>query len=300
MTHSKAIPIGEKKRIIPRTRMEKIGWVLVALVAVALVFMVTTNPNFGWDVVAKYFTAVAILKGLVMTIVLTIVAMLLGTLIGLFLAILSLTEVRPFKVLADTYINFFRGTPVLVQLIFWFNIGALYPELSIGIPFTSITHAIDINALIGPITAAIIGLSLNEGAYMAEFIRGGFNSVERGQFEAADSLGLKTWTKIRRVIVPQAMPSIIPATGNQFIGMFKETALVSVLGVSDLLQSAQLIYARNYETIPLLIVASIWYLIMTLLLSYPQARIEKHYSRSKDKSATVTEAIAVVQGGEGK
>ena len=252
------------------------------------------------DVVAKYFTAVAILKGLLLTIILTFVAMIIGTVIGLILAVLAITKVKPFQVLAEGYVTFFRGTPVLVQLIFWFNIAALYPELSIGIPFTDITHALDINALIGPITAAIIGLSLNEGAYMAEIIRGGFNSVDRGQVEAADSLGLKTWTKIKRVIVPQAMPSIVPATGNQLIGMFKETALVSVLGVSDLLQSAQLIYARNYETIPLLIVASIWYLIMTLLLSYPQSKIEKHYSRAQDRSATITESIAVAKIGEGK
>ena len=127
-------------------------------------------------------------------------------------------------------------------------------------------------------TAAIIGLSLNEAAYMAEIIRGGFASVDKGQIEAADSLGMSTRTKLRAVIIPQSMPTVIPATGNQVIGMFKGTSLVSVLGVAELLQSAQLIYARTYETIPLLIVACLWYLVMTLALSYPQSMIEKKYS----------------------
>ena len=165
-----------------------------------------------------------------------------------------------------------------MQLIFWFNIAALYPNLTIGIPFTDISTAVDINALMAPITAALIGLTLNEAAYMAEIIRGGFSAVGKGQIEAADSLGMSAATKMRKVIIPQAMPSIIPATGNQVIGMFKETSLVSVLGVAELLQSAQLIYARTYETIPLLIVASLWYLVMTLLLSYPQSQLEKKYS----------------------
>ena len=127
-------------------------------------------------------------------------------------------------------------------------------------------------------TAAIIGLSLNEAAYLAEIIRGGFASVDKGQLEAADSLGMSTRTKLRRIIIPQSMPTVIPATGNQVIGMFKETSLVSVLGVAELLQSTQLIYARTYQTIPLLIVACLWYLLMTLALSYPQSLIEKRYS----------------------
>ena len=127
-------------------------------------------------------------------------------------------------------------------------------------------------------TAAIIGLSLNQAAYMAEIFRGGFASVDKGQIEAADSLGMSTRTKLLRIVIPQSMPTVIPATGNQVIGMFKETSLVSVLGVAELLQSTQLIYARTYQTIPLLIVACLWYLIMTLALSYPQSLIEKRYS----------------------
>jgi polar amino acid transport system permease protein len=188
--------------------------------------------------------------------------------------------VKPVSIAAGLYITLFRGTPVLVQLIFWFNIAALYPNLTVGIPFTNISTAVDTNALMGPITAALVGLTLNEAAYMAEIIRGGFASVGKGQIEAADSLGMSASMKMRKIIIPQAMPSIIPATGNQVIGMFKETSLVSVLGVAELLQSAQLIYARTYETIPLLIVASLWYLVMTLVLSYPQSKLEQKYARA--------------------
>jgi polar amino acid transport system permease protein len=196
----------------------------------------------------------------------------------MLVAVMQASSIRPVRLLAAAYITFFRGTPVLVQLIFWFNIAALYPKIAIGIPFTDISQGVDVNKLLSATTAAIIGLSLNVAAYLAEIIRGGFASVDRGQIEAADSLGMSGVTKLRRIIIPQAMPTIIPATGNQVIGMFKETSLVSVLGVAELLQSTQLIYARTYQTIPLLIVACLWYLIMTVALSYPQSLIEKRYS----------------------
>jgi polar amino acid transport system permease protein len=272
-----------KPRLKRRSTFEYVAWVVCSLIGVGILASVSTNPNFKWDVVAKYFTQETILRGLMLTIFLTIASMVLGTLLGLGLAIMRSSSIKPIAATAGVYISLFRGTPVLVQLIFWFNIAALYPNLTIGIPFTDISTAIDVNALMAPITAALIGLTLNQAAYMAEIIRGGFSSVGKGQIEAADSLGMSAATKMRKVIIPQAMPSIIPATGNQVIGMFKETSLVSVLGVAELLQSAQLIYARTYETIPLLIVASLWYLIMTLLLSYPQAKLEQKYSRATSR-----------------
>ena len=233
---------------------------LCSLIGIGILVSVSTNPNFRWGVVAQYFTHESILRGLMLTLFLTFASMAMGTLLGLGLAIMRASSIKPIAATPLIYITLFRGTPVLVQLIFWFNVAALYPDLFIGIPFTDIGTAIDINAIMAPITAALVGLTLNEGAYMAEIIRGGFSSVGKGQIEAADSLGMSAGTKMRKVIIPQAMPSIIPATGNQVIGMFKGTSLVSVLGVAELLQSAQLIYARTYETIPLLLVASIWYL----------------------------------------
>lgn len=266
-----------KPRLKRKSAFEYAAWAVCILLALGLAVSVSTNPNFQWEVVAKYFTNESILRGLVLTIYLTVISMVLGTLLGLFLAIMRSSSIKPIAATAGVYITFFRGTPVLVQLIFWFNIAALYPNLTLG------GMAIDVNALITPITAAVIGLTLNQAAYMAEIIRGGFSAVPKGQIEAADSLGMSGAMKMRKVIIPQAMPSIIPATGNQVIGMFKETSLVSVLGVAELLQSAQLIYARTYETIPLLIVASLWYLVMTLILSYPQSQLEKKYSRSASR-----------------
>jgi polar amino acid transport system permease protein len=266
----------------PRQRrkgvFEYVAWVVCILLGLGILISVLTNPNFKWHVVIRYFTHETIIRGLMLTVFLTLASMALGTLLGLVLAIMRSSSIKPVAVTAGVYITLFRGTPVLVQLIFWFNIAALYPNLTIGIPFTDISTAIDVNALMAPITAALVGLTLNEAAYMAEIIRGGFSAVGKGQIEAADSLGMSRAIKMRKVIIPQAMPSIIPATGNQVIGMFKETSLVSVLGVAELLQSAQLIYARTFETIPLLIVASLWYLVMTLLLSYPQSKLEQKYS----------------------
>ena len=268
----------EKPRLHRRGLLEYAAWLACVLVAAGVAKTLITNENYQWDVVGKYFTAPTILQGLRLTIVLTVVVMIIGTMLAMLVAVMRASSIRPVRLLASAYITFFRGTPVLVQLIFWFNIAALYPNIAIGIPFTDVSQGVDVNKLLSATTAAIIGLSLNVAAYLAEIIRGGFASVDRGQIEAADSLGMSGMTKLRRIIIPQAMPTIIPATGNQVIGMFKETSLVSVLGVAELLQSTQLIYARTYQTIPLLIVACLWYLIMTLALSYPQSLIEKRYS----------------------
>jgi polar amino acid transport system permease protein len=280
-----AMEATEKRRVHRRGLWEYAAWGLCVLVLAGLARTLTSNENYQWGVVAQYFTAPTVLKGLVLTLVLTALTMFFGTILGLLIAILRVSKVRPVRLLASGYITFFRGTPVLVQLIFWFNIAALYPNISIGIPFTNISQALDVNALMSATTAAIVGLSLNVAAYLAEIIRGGFASVDKGQLEAADSLGMSGRTKLWRIIIPQSMPTVIPAVGNQVIGMFKETSLVSVLGVAELLQSVQLIYARTYQTIPLLIVACLWYLIMTLALSYPQSLIEKKYSRTKSRVA---------------
>jgi polar amino acid transport system permease protein len=279
-----------KKRITPKRPWDYLCWVIALAIVGGLVSTAVTNENYQWSVVFSYFTTQSILDGLVLTLVLTVASMVLGTLLGLVLAVMRMSHQMPISGLARLYVTFFRGTPVLVQLIFWFNIAALYPNISIGIPFTDISTPVDVNALMTPLTAAIVGLTLNQAAYMAEIIRGGFASVPRGQYEAADSLGMRGFTRLRHVIIPQTMPAIIPATGNQVIGMLKETSLVSVLGVAELLNSAQSIYARTYQTIPLLIVASLWYLIMTMALSVPQSMIERRFSRSTRRPAAVAAA----------
>uniref|UniRef100_UPI0031E3CDDA amino acid ABC transporter permease n=1 Tax=Streptomyces hawaiiensis TaxID=67305 RepID=UPI0031E3CDDA len=286
----------EKKRITPKRPRDYVTWALAIAIVAGLVWTAVTNENYRWPVVFSYFTTQSILNGLLITLVLTAVSMALSTLLGLVLAVMRMSHQRPVSGLAQLYIAFFRGTPVLVQLIFWFNIAALYPHISIGIPFTDISTPVNVNAIMTPLTAAVVGLTLNQAAYMSEIIRGGFASVPRGQHEAAESLGMSGFTKLRRVIIPQTMPSVVPATGNQVIGMLKETSLVSVLGVADLLNSAQSIYARNYQTIPLLIVASLWYLIMTLVLSVPQSMIERRFSRSTSRTRQTPAATSAEPG----
>ena len=270
-----------KPRVQRRGVFEYVTWAVCVLVAIGVTRTLIVNENYQWDVVAQYITAPSILRGLFLTIVLTFLVMFFGSVLGVIIAVLRVSPLRPLRILAGAYLTFFRGTPVLVQLIFWFNIAALYPELAIGIPFTDISQDIDVNRLISAMTAAVLGLSLNQAAYQAEIVRGGFASVDKGQTEAAEALGMSRLTILRRITIPQAMPTIVPATGNQFIGMFKETSLVSVLGVAELLQSVQLVYARTYQTIPLLLVACIWYLVMTVLLSYPQSMIEKKFSHTR-------------------
>ncbi len=285
----------DKPRVHRRGAYEYTMWVVCLLIAAALAYTLITNPRYEWSVIRHYVTYPSVLRGLWLTIWMTVLVMIIATILGLLVAVMRSSKILPVRILAIGYINVFRGTPVLVQLILWFNIAALYPNIRIGIPFTSFGSTLDVNSLISATTAAIIGLSLNEAAYMAEIVRGGFNSVPRGQIEAGDSLGMSEGMKLRKIIIPQSMPSIIPATGNQLISMLKETSLVSVLGVADLLQSVQLIYARTYQTIPMLLVACIWYLIISILLNYPQSKIEAYYDKSRRSIRLVQREPAVAE-----
>jgi polar amino acid transport system permease protein len=177
------------------------------------------------------------------------------------------------------YIWFFRGTPLLVQLVFWNYIAALYPRIDLGIPFgPAFIHA-NANTLLKPFLVCILGLGLNEAAYMSEIVRAGIISVDEGQTQAAASLGMGRLLTMRRIVLPQSMRVIIPPTGNETISMLKNTSLVSVIAYVDLFYSAQLIYSVNYRTIQLLIVVSIWYLAMTSVLYVGQYFIERHFDR---------------------
>ncbi|MFB7109977.1 amino acid ABC transporter permease [Streptomyces sp. NPDC056190] len=245
---------------------------LIGAVTLRSVF---TNPRFGWDVVNTYLRDVSIGRGLAVTLELTAICMVLGVVLGIVLAVMRLSVNPVVRSAAFLYVSFFRGTPVLVQLLFWYNLAALYPTLTFGIPGLSL----DANRLITPLVAAILGLGLNEAAYMSEIVRAGILSVDHGQAEAAGALGLTRMQTMRRVILPQAMRVIIPPTGNETIGMLKTTALVSVLAVPDLLYSAQILYSRNFQTIPLLIVASIWYMVVTSILTIGQFYVERRFAR---------------------
>jgi polar amino acid transport system permease protein len=179
------------------------------------------------------------------------------------------------------YVWLFRSTPVLVQLVFWYNLSALFPRVGLSVPFGGpeiwTTSA---NSAITPLTAAILGLALNEAAYMAEIIRSGILSVDAGQAEAATAFGMTRIKALRRVILPQAMRVIAPPTGNELITMLKTTALVSTVAVSDLMYTAQQISSANFEVIPLLVTASLWYLALVSLLMLGQAQLERRLNRS--------------------
>jgi len=257
-----------------------VTYAVAAVLAAMLVNTLLTNPNFGWDVVGHYVLSGEILSGLGKTVELTVIAMVIGVVLGVMLAVMRLSSNPAMSGFASAYVWFFRGTPVFVQLLFWGYASALYPRLGLGVPFGPVFAAAETNSLITPFIAAILGLGLNEGAYMAEVVRAGILSVDRGQTEAAQALGMSRLRTLRRIVLPQAMRVIIPPTGNQAITMLKTTSLVSVLAFPELLYSAQLIYSTNFKTIPLLLTASLWYLLMTSVLNVGQHFLERRFSRS--------------------
>jgi polar amino acid transport system permease protein len=257
-------------RIVPQRRTGQ--WIAAALVLALLGLVVNSvlrNDAFQWDVVAEYFTTAAVLRGLGLTLWLTALVMGLGFALGTLLAVVRLSANPVLRAVSWGYVWLFRSMPILVQLLFWFNIGALYPHI-LGI------RTVD---LFGPVTVAVVGLTLHEAAYAAEVVRGGILSVDRGQIEAAQALGLSRLRRWRRIVLPQAMRSIVPPAGNMLIGTLKGTSIVSVIAVQDLLYSVQLVYHRTYQVIPLLLVATLWYVVVTSLLSVGQHYVERHYAR---------------------
>ncbi|MFD8144734.1 amino acid ABC transporter permease [Streptomyces sp. NPDC059708] len=282
-----ADPTAGPPRIVPRRRVGRRVSAAAALLVFALaVRSVLGNDAFQWDVVGRYFTTSAVLHGLLLTLWLTAVVMVLGFLTGTVLAVMRLSDSPVLRTLSWGYVWIFRSTPLLVQLLFWFNIGALYPTLGLGIPYGPELFSVRTVNLLGPTLTAVIGLTLHESAYAAEVVRGGILSVDPGQTEAAQALGLSGWRTLRRIVVPQAMRSIVPTAGNMLIGTLKGTSIVSVLAVHDLLYSVQLVYNQNYQVIPLLLVATLWYAAVTTVLSAGQFYVERHYARGTSRGGT--------------
>ena len=271
-------PMTSAERVVPlRHPWTWVASAFALLVAGGVFTSVATNPAFQWPVVAQYMLDEQILGGLARTLELTLAAMAMGLVLGTTLAVMRLSRNLLLSTLSWLYIWFFRSVPVLVQLIFWYNFGALYPKIMLWIPFGPVLYSASTNAVITPLTAALAGLGLAQAAYTAEVVRAGIVSVPRGQTRAAMALGMRPATIFVRIIFPQAMRVIIPPVGNEVISMVKSTSLVSVIALAELLYTAQLIYARTYETIPLLIVASLWYLIIVSILSVGQHFLERYY-----------------------
>ena len=263
-------------------------WVSVAVLLVLfamLVNTVVTNPRFQWGVVGDYFFHRSILDGLVLTLWLTAAVMTCGFLLGIGLAAMRLSSNHILRTLSFGYVWLVRSVPPLVQLLFWYELASLYPQLSLGIPFGHEFATVQTAHLFTGILAAFVGLTVDTAAFSAEIVRGGILAVDRGQSEAAEALGLSRGRIFRRIVLPQAMPAIIPASGNLLIGLLKATSIVSVIAVADLLYSVQLIYQQNFLIMPLLLVATLWYIILTTLLSIGQYFIERHYARGSRRDS---------------
>lgn len=248
-----------------------------------------TNPRFEWQVVGEFLSSSVVLDGLGISVLLTFFGMFFGAIIGTFLAVMRLSDFRVGRYIAEFYAWLFRGTPLLIQLLFWYNLAYLLPNIEIGIPFGPTLYSWDTNELITPFIAAILGLALNEAAYMAEIMRAGIQSVDSGQLDAAKSLGFTPAKSFFRIVLPQAMRFVLPPAGSQVIGMLKGTSLVSVIAMTDLLFSVQTIYNRTFKVVPMLIVAVIWYLLVFTLLSYFQKKMEAHFSRGYNAANLDTE-----------
>jgi len=273
-----------------------VGQWVAAVIVLALLGMLAAavyqNPFINHRIIRKFLFAHLILKGVTVTIELTVISMIMGIVIGIGLALCRETNNVVLQKFAGFYIWAFRGTPLLVQILLWGNFGLLFRHLDLGVPFTHIVFAsVSTNAVVTVFVASILALGLNEGAYMAEVVRGGILSVETGQVDAATSLGMTHGQAMRRIVIPQAIRVIIPPTGNELINLLKASSLVSVIAGGDLLTVTEQIYSQNYRTVELLIVASLWYISVTTVANIGQHYLEKRFKRSSSRMAPKMERV---------
>ncbi|WP_026918988.1 amino acid ABC transporter permease [Gordonia shandongensis] len=271
--------------------------VIVLVLAGLFVYGAATNSAYHWDTFGKYLFERRILSGVGYTLALTVLSMVIGVVLGVLLSVMRMSSNRVLSWTAWVYLWIFRGTPVFVQLTLWGLVGSLYQTVDVGVPFgpTAITIDIQELSLKYVFFLAVIGLALNEAAYMAEIVRAGISSVGEGQMEASVALGMSWWQTMRRTVLPQAMRVIIPPTGNEVISMLKTTSLVTAVPFSlELFGRQGDISGVNFQPIPMLLVASTWYLVVTSILMVGQHYIEKHYERgsSRELSDSQLKALA--------
>ena len=260
-----------------------------ALILVAqFVSGLATNPGWDWPTFAKYFAAPVVLQAMWLTIQLTIYGTVLGFALGIAIAAGRLSKNPVLQTISWTYVWAFRSIPLIVQLLFWFNIAYLYNSLSIGIPFGPAVFSFDVNSTISGMTAAVVGLGLHQAAYSAEIVRAGILSVDQGQLEAAAALGIPRRRQFGRIVLPQAMRGILPNATNEVISLFKGTSIVSTMAIAELFYQVQVIYGRNGRVVPLLMVATVWYIVMTTVLSIIQYYVERHYAKGAVRTMPLT------------
>ena len=272
-----------------------VGGIAVLFIAAVVVQSIAFNPRWEWGVFRQWFFNPVILEGLGRTLLLMVSSALLSIVVGGLLALARMSDSYLLRSLAWGYIWLFRSLPLIVVLIILYNFSYLYDTLSLGIPFTSLSygHFQTINVL-GQFSSAVIGLTLVQSAYTAEIIRGGFMSVDSGQYQAAAALGLSSWRRTRRIILPQALRAILPAGFNEIISLAKGTSVVYVLAMPELFYTVQMIYNRNQEVIPLLMVGAAWYLVITSGLSLLQYVVERAISRSERRVVAKLPAKALL------
>ncbi len=277
--------------MIEAVPLRRPGRWIAAAVIIILVFLfaygAATNKNYQWNTYGSYLFDQRIERGVWVTIQLTVLAMALGVILGVILAVMRLSPNPVLKSSSWAYITLFRGTPVYVQLVFWGFFTSLYAHVGIGIPFLYRVHTFDVQKIQAAFFFAVLGLGLNEAAYMSEIVRAGVSSVNPGQTEAAVALGMSWAQTMRRIVLPQAMRVIIPPTGNELISMLKTTSLVIAVPLTvDLYSTARQISGANFRPIPLLLVASTWYLALTSVLTVGQYYLERHYARGASRQLT--------------
>ncbi|MEL3946580.1 MULTISPECIES: amino acid ABC transporter permease [Streptomyces] len=247
-----------------------------------------TNPAWEWEVFFRYLLADSVLRAVWVTLQLTVYGTALGFALGLVIALMRLSRSPLLSGVAWLYVWAFRSIPLIVQLLFWFNLAYLYEELGIGIPFGPVVWSFGTMHLVGAMSAAVIGLALHQAAYAAEILRGGFLAVEPGQLEAAAALGIPRLRQVRRIVLPQAMRSVLPNAANEIVSLFKGTSIVSVMAIGELFYQVQVIYGRNGRVVPLLMVATAWYVVLTTLLSVVQYYVERRFARGADRTPPPT------------
>lgn len=245
--------------------------ILLLLAAIGRAF---AQGQIEWSYVGRFLTVPAILAGIRNTLVMAVLAMALGIAIGVAVAIMRLSSNPVLKTVAVGYTWLFRGTPLILQLLLWFNLALVFP--TIGIPGIWSGRAVD---LITPFVAALLGLGINQGAYTSEVVRAGMLSVDAGQTEAAQAIGMGRFHALRRIVLPQAMRVVLPPLGNEFIGLVKATSLASVIQYPEVLHAAENIYYANSRVIELLIVAGLWYLLVVSILTPAQMLLERRFAR---------------------
>lgn len=270
----------------PRLRAARLLLQIVVIaIAASVVWWLITNPRFEWPVVGEYLFAEPILRGIQTTLFLTAACFILGGIGGIIVVAMRTSPFALLRIIADAYLWVVRSVPMLVQLIFWYNFAYLVPRIVVGIPFGPEFFSWDSNAIITSLMAGIIGLSIHDSAYMAEIFRSGLTSVDSGQKDAARALGYRGTQIFFSISMPQAVRVIIPPATSQLISLMKATSLVSVIGMTDLLHAAQIIYSQNYEIVPLLLVATIWYLVLVGALTLVQRWLERRMGNAYDRSA---------------